>query len=266
MPPAVMLENCKINMAQGLPEVQKCRVHAHELVIAGGGPSVRDSLLKPGGYIGAINGSIKWLLEQGIVPNACAVLDSGEHIADLIEPHPDVTFFVAANASPAVFDRLRDNHVVIWFPTAVPGLESHLQVERPTDWFMIGGGCTMGLRWINLGYVCGFRTFHLHGFDSSFVGDKTHAYPDRADVKEHITVDGYNTRLNFLHQVSDFLVTMETFNKSDMDETEFFLYGDGLLQSTVDRYLRECPELFGPRARIRRMPPSCGQDASEIAA
>lgn len=253
-------------MARDLPEVRKCRAHDHELIIVGGGPSVVETIGEPKGYVAAINGSLRWLLQRGIVPNGCAVLDSGDHIADMIDPHEDVTFFVAANASPRVFDLLKNCHVVIWYPTAVPGLEDHLCKVRPNDWFMIGGGCTMGLRWINLGYVCGFRTFHLHGLDSSFRGDRTHAYPDRADAKEHILVDGYETRINFLHQISDFLVTMETFNRLDMDFTEFNIYGEGLLQHAVDRRMRECGKLQGGRAILRRIPSQTGKSASYEAA
>ena len=261
-----MLENAKINMARGLPEVVRCRAHEHELSIIGGGPSAEDTIADARGYIAAVNGSLGWLLNHGVVPNACAVLDSGDHLADIVEPHQDVTYFVAANASPRVFDRLAGCHVVTWYPTAIPGLEEHLKAVRPRDWFMIGGGCTMGLRWINLGYVCGFRSFHLHGLDSSFKDGRTHAYPDRADGKDTIVVEGYRTRLNFLHQISDFLVTMETFNKPEMDRTEFKLYGNGLLQSTVDRHLRECGELSGPRATLRRMPPRNGPTAPDEAA
>ena len=44
---------------------------------------------------------------------------------------------------------------------------------------MIGGGTSVGLRTIFLGYVLGYRTFHLHGNDASFRGLETHAYWDR---------------------------------------------------------------------------------------
>ncbi|MFM2462009.1 hypothetical protein, partial [Klebsiella pneumoniae] len=69
---------------------------------------------------------------------------------------------------------------------------------------MIGGGTTMGIRWLNLGHYMGFRKFEMHGLDSSYRGAQTHAYADSRDGKAGtIEINGYVTDNNFLTQCID---------------------------------------------------------------
>ncbi len=208
--------------------------------VAAGGPSLEDTYGSLSGYVAAVNGSCRWLLERGIVPNACGVLDPGEHIADIIEADKRVTYFVASICHPSVFDKLKRCHVVLWHPSGSPECEILLESLFPDSWFMIGGGCTMGLRWLNLGFVCGFRSFAFHGLDSSFRGVATHAYPDRADAKEHITVSGRRTRLNFVNQVQDFFASLDTHARISAEQVNVEVYGEGLLQDELKSRLREC--------------------------
>jgi hypothetical protein len=133
-----------------------------------------------------------------------------------------------------VFDKLRGCHVVLWHPLGPPGLEDLLKQLMPHDWFAIGGGTTMGLRWLNLGYVMGFRTFRMHGLDSSFRDDRTHAYPDR-DRGQVVTVNGRRTRLNFLVQIEDFKALLERFGQPDFEPIDLDVLGDGLLQDQWKR-------------------------------
>ena len=220
VPAAQMLANMRSAIARGLPQVTPCKAHGMLLSIAGGGPSLADTYTDLTGFTGAVNGSLKWLLDKGVIPNACAVMDAGAHIADGLVAHPNVRYYVASVCDPAVFDKLADCDVRLWHVTP-SSTADHVAVAELLDeacgsnWNTIGGGCTMGLRWINLGYFLGFRRFHLHGLDSSFRNGSTHAYPDRADSKEHITFDGYETRLNFLAQVYDFAEMLEWMHAFD---------------------------------------------------
>lgn len=230
VPAEQMCRNARSALARGLPEVRRCKPHGHVLHVAGGGPSLADTAHELGGYIAAVNGSLRFLLERGIVPHACGVMDPGEHMADIIEADPRVRYYVASIVHPSVLDKLKDCHVTLWHPSGTPGLDNLLKDARPDTWLLIGGGCTMGVRWLNLGYVLGFRSFVLHGLDSSFRMGATHAYPDRADGKAHMPFMGRMTRPNFMAQVSDFLGVMHNFARSDMEPTQIEIKGDGLLQ------------------------------------
>lgn len=235
-PPGRMLENMRSALSRGLPEVVGCRPHAHVLSVAGGGPSLAETKEQLTGFIAAMNGSLGYLLKHDIVPNVCGILDPGSHMPDVIVADRRVRYYVASICDPAVFDKLKDCEVRLWHPSSVTGGQGLLEL-RGGDWLQIGGGSTMGLRWVNLGYILGFRTFHLHGLDSSF-REETHAYEDmnRNRRSQRMMVAGRWTAANFLEQVSDFFSMLETFRKPDVDPVHFEVFGDGLLQDQWAAY------------------------------
>jgi hypothetical protein len=226
-----MLENVRSALGRGLPVVKPCRAHGRTMSIAAGGPSLEETWQDLSEVIVAVNASLGFLLERDVTPWACGLLDARPHIADLIEPHPEVFFFIASTCHPRVFDKLAGCKIGLWHPSGMPGLE----YELPAGTDMIGGGTTMGLRWLSVGYFMGFRRFEAHGLDSSFRGDKTHAYPDRRDGEDTtLVVDGYPTAINFLAQVKDYLELRDVFAKSD-DPPTINLHGTGLLQHMAER-------------------------------
>lgn len=236
--PEELLENVRSSVARNLPRVIQCHPHDAVLSIAGGGPSLADTYRDMGGYVAAINGSLAFLLDKNVVPNMCGICDPSPHIADLVVADKRVTYFVASCVHPSVFDKLLGAgcNVYLWHASsAPPGIEALLDEIEPNH-MLIGGGSTMGLRWIVLGYTSGFREFHLHGLDSSFRDDpdrgrSSHAYPDHQDKKEWIWFDGYQTRPNFIGQVADFLGWMDRLKASDVEPVIVKVFGEGLLQA-----------------------------------
>jgi len=227
--PEVMLDQVRSSLSRDLPSVKLCKPHGATLCVAGGGPSLSDTYRELSGYIGAVNGSLAFLLDKGVVPDACAVLDPGPQMADIVPAEPRVRYFIASVCHPALFDKLISAGcaVHIWHPSGQPGLREFLD-ETGSEWLMIGGGTTVGVRWLDLGYVCGFRSFDLHGLDSSFRGAATHAYPDAASY-DTMMVDGYRTKPAFLAQVHDFFAVMHRFSCGD-NPINVRMFGDGLLQ------------------------------------
>lgn len=248
-----MLANMRSSLARGLPEATICKPHNLTMSIAGGGPSLSDTYQHLEGFICGINGSLKWLLNHEPVEGAtyaCGIMDAGEHIADMIVAHPDVRYYVASICDPSVFDKLKDCDVRLWHvsPNSMEdaaGAEAILDEHYPYQWLAIGGGCTMGLRWIDLGYFLGFRKFKLHGLDSSF-RESTHAYPDRADAKEWIEYNGRKTRLNFLCQVYDFAELLDRLWTQDSN-IQIEVFGDGLLQDEWKSFREANPDVFSSR-------------------
>lgn len=234
--PSQMLANARVNLKRDLPAVQWCKRHDLTLTIAAGGPSLADTYTQMDGYIAAINGSLKFLCDHGITPNACGVLDPGAHMTEIVQANPDVRYFVASICAPSLFDKLLNAgcSVVIWHPSGDIDVENAVKDNNPDGWMAIGGATTMGLRWLNLGYVLGFRKFVIHGLDSSFRDGATHAYPDRKDAYPPIEINGYQTRLNFLQQVSDFSKLLPRFTSPKegvFEACDIELRGDGLMQS-----------------------------------
>lgn len=246
-----MLENMKSSISRGLPEVKFCLNHNTILSICGGGPSIEDTYQQLEGYVACVNGSLQWLIEKGGAPNAqgyaCGVCDAGDHIADSIAVHDDVRYYVASICHPKVFDKLKDNDVRLFHVTpASTGSEeeiTNLLNMEYDEWIAIGGGCTMGLRWFNLGYYLGFRRFYGHGLDSSFRDNNSHAYPDRADRKNWMKYEGRWTRPNFMAQVHDFAEMLEVFHDINPD-IEIKIFGDGLLQDEWNSFKKANPDAF----------------------
>lgn len=228
-PDETMREHVRSALGRGLPVPKLCRPHGRLLSVAGGGPSLSETYPQLDGVIVTANAGLGFLLSKGITPWACGLLDARPHIADLIEPHPDVFYFVASICHPSVFDKLKGCKVVLWHPSGMPGMRDVLPENTP----LICGGTTMGIRWINLGHYLGFRRFACHGLDSSYRGNQTHAYPDSRDGKAGtIEINGYVTDNNFLTQCVDWFKLSELFQLDD-DKPEVEFFGDGLLQSMV---------------------------------
>lgn len=211
------LENLRANLPSAVSPVQQCRPHSHVLHVAASGPSLADTLGELGGYIGAVNDSYQYLIDQGIIPNALCIVDPRD-LSDKIEPRPDVHYYIASQAHPKVFEKLKGCHVRIFhcLPTC----------EGLVDGLMIGGGTTVGLRWIHLGWILGFREIHLHGMDSSYRDGNE--YFNGSSQKDCITFGGFRTNRQLLRQVDDFFKVKEM-----LPDVKIELHGDGLLQCTV---------------------------------
>lgn len=239
--PEFYLENVRYALSLNLPQAMPCQPHDGILSIAGGGPSLADTYQDLTGYVAAINGSLAYLLSKGVKPHMCGVCDPTEKIADMIEAEEGVTYFIASCAHRKVFDKLLGTgcDVRLFHVREVPGIEPLLAKHYGDQYETIPGGCTMGLRWISLGYYTGFRKFHLHGMDSSFRDKSSHAYPDHQDTKEWLYFDGFPTRVNFIGQVVDFINIMDESRKPGNEPIEVMTFGDGLLQTRYARWLED---------------------------
>jgi hypothetical protein len=258
-----LIENIKSAVGRKIEETAgQFKAHDRTISIASGGPSLEDTWPDLKGDIAAVNGSLRFLLGKGVTPWACGVLDPGKHMKDIVEQHPDVIYFVASVCDPSTFEHLKDCKVVIWHPWGpylLDDLPKNFVGENDIN-LIVSGGSTMGLRWINLAYLMGFRKFHLHGMDSSFRGYQTHAYSDWRDGKISINVGGRPTTMNYLHQVGDFVALVDLFKdagrktkQGHLDDIGLKVHGEGLLQDVwrsmssgkrdVETFLREQGDL-----------------------
>ena len=259
--PEQMVENMRSSLSRGLREIMFCHPHGRRLSIASGGPSLQDTHWQLDGDVAAVNGSLGFLLDNGVVPYFCGVCDASEHMADIVAADPRVRYLIASHVHPSLLDKLLDADCRVWLWHSSPrslgtmDAETLLKAERPSTWLQIFGGCTIGLRMINIGHVLGYRDIALHGMDSSFRGDMSHAYGDRRNGEwasnAGLEINGYRTSLNFLQQVSDFANTLERFSKPDVDPVKFTVYGDGLLQATYAYWLDHAAEM-GPVEAFQR--------------
>lgn len=223
-------ENVRSALSRGLPELRSCSPRPGVFSVVGGGPSLARTYHLLEGRIAAGNGAHNYLIERGVIPYWAAVMDPTDLMVDLIDPHPEVMYFFASCVHPRLFDKFKNHpHVVLWHTSCLAGDElERMLVERGGDWTITGGGSTIGLRLINLGYALGFRDFHLHGMDSSVLPTGSHAYPDSDGYLGAELIRGYLTCPVYASQVREFYRMLEKLKT--LDPTTFKVFGEGLFQ------------------------------------
>ncbi len=160
-------EHIRLALERNLPLHEEARQHDRTAVLVGSGPSVKGQLesireeMRLGHTIIAVKDAHDWLIENGIVPHYAVAVDPQEHRWNCFtKKHESVHYYIASQCHPAMFEHLKDRHVILW----------HLYIKEgqdyPPDSLLVTGGTTTGLRSITLFYSMGFRKFSLYGYDS----------------------------------------------------------------------------------------------------
>lgn len=188
-PQGTINERCLANMREnvtkdvewfaGLPE------HRGKLVIVAGGPSLRNcyraikARQNANEVIVACNGAHRVLRKNGITPDFVACVDPSEAVCGFFDNEADSSIYlISSSCHPSVFDKLSNRTVVMWHgDNGLPEQRTILDKYPNKPSALIGGGSTIALRMLTLGYAMGFRRFHLYGVDSSYAPDGAdHAY------------------------------------------------------------------------------------------
>ena len=198
VPDGNIQENIRYALSKDLKFVWQCREHQKMAVVCSGGPTLDkfyDAIKKDqadGGLVFCVKHSHDKLIERGIVPFGCILLDPRSHVQDFIEnPHPDVRYFTATMCHPSTLDRLIEKKATIWAYNALVGAGED-KILGPLNHMMVPGGSTSATRGLALLRVVGFRRFRLYGYDSNYVDvdvvrKKGAAYwEERADNYEHM--------------------------------------------------------------------------------
>lgn len=151
------------------------------IALIAGGPSLRGQLDRLPKYqvTMACGGIHDYLIENGIIPTFCAVVDPDPLINNymsLANPSHGIHYLVSSQCSPKVFEFLacRGCKISMWHADGA-------DLNRP-DVFgegsaLVGGGCTIGTRAIVMAIGMGFFRQDLYGFDTCLTDDyKHHAY------------------------------------------------------------------------------------------
>lgn len=244
-----VLANLRRNLARGLPFLKPDPTpKGGTLILVAGGPSLADTIedlrelaANPANRIVAANESHDFLIERGIVPWGATYWEVGspKKASFLERPHPGVRYFIASQAHPEAFDKLEGRadvtmwHIYQGYPDKA---DVDLVFEHDPEGFLAGGGCGATLRWVYVGQTLGWRKSALFGMDSSFRGDRTHAYKVRDGVKrdaswrpwDDVWCEGRHFKTNsfLLHQANHFQWQMAKCAEQGLEVT---VYGDGLI-------------------------------------
>jgi hypothetical protein len=177
---AKIVDNIRYSSALGLPAITIQPENDRKVIFCAGGPSIQDSLIQikkeqeEGSLIVAMNGSAKWLRDNGVFPDWWVGIDARAENVRFLEGFPAMEFFLASQCDKALFDALKEQKTTI-FHIDIPDIGEYVFDDgQPIQ--AIGGGSTVGLMALSLAYTQGFRDFHLYGYDSSFREERGHAY------------------------------------------------------------------------------------------
>lgn len=241
----VLLANVRASIRRGHSQVWPVPANYHRVAIVGGGPSLEATLPElralvcAGAKVVALNGAYRWLLERNIVPKAQILLDARASTAGFVgEVVPDCRYYVSSQCAPETWDALGDRDLVgIWHAAGSEAIAAELDAYYLKNWVGIAGGTTVGTRAIGLLRTLGFLRFDLFGFDSCWMGDAHHAYPQAQndqDKRLRLTIqphDGAVPARDFwvapwhVKQLEDLVL----FIRSHGDKFLLNIHGEGLL-------------------------------------
>lgn len=232
--------------------VVECKVHDGLVVFCSGGPSLTDYLPQirakqgAGAKVVCVKHSHDLLIENGIIPWACFLLDPRSHVKEFIEnPHPDVIYFVASMCHPSTIERLNGKGATVYgYHAHVGAGEKELLEEIARGTFLIGGGSTSATRGISVLNVLGFRRYHLYGYDSCYFDREATDEKAKNGLPKWFEVEVGNrkfvTDAELLAQCQDFDKMLEI-GRDVFIELE--VYGNGMIPHIFAMRRRILPEL-----------------------
>lgn len=244
-------EEIQGNIRENVPKisdwVRQCRMHSEVGVICSGGPSFKDNFLdvrewiQEGAYVFCVKTSHDKLIEEGIIPYGCFLLDPRGHVSEFIKkPHPEVKYFVASMVAPEVVDHLKQSGAqVIGYNALVGAGEQTVLKEFDKSHIMIGGGSTSAVRGISLLHAMGFRYLELYGFESSYQEkpEQTHGVKKKDPVQVSVAGRKFWTDNELIAQSQDFEKLAEMQHELIMN-----VHGDGLIPWVWEQMKQNMPE------------------------
>lgn len=250
--------NENLDLIKNWELIKNCKVNDEHAIIVSAGPSLdyaklRYVIKKTKGKVIAVKHSYPKLLENGIQPWACVVLDprpiTGVSTHGIVRSQlfknidKETKFLVASMTDPSVTKYIskRTNNVHGWHAYSEAIKQSaegnfELSVKAnipPTATFVTGGTCA-ALRAIGMHHILGFRQFHLFGFDCSLPSLSEKQKKEKLDDKPkylRVETDGdeFWTTGELLAMAQD---CEKLFNSKDVDMNIHF-YGKDTLAAKL---------------------------------
>lgn len=237
---AVIQANIQGNVGRITKWVDLCRPHDERAIFVSAGPSLQTQIdeirevASRGGRVVCVKHAHDTLIQNGIVPWACVLLDPRDHVSQFIQnPHPDCTYLVASMVSTTTLDLLLEKNARVVGYHALVGAGEQEILPKGTRFLV--GGTSAATRGIPVLLCLGFRRFTLFAYDSCLT-----ERPEDVDEKTKL---GYNrfmkvelggrkfwTELELIAQAQDFRAFLEDLSKNELvSAVELDVRGDGLI-------------------------------------
>lgn len=169
----------KLPKLEDLPEYRKIKGHNTPIALVGGGPSLKNRLeeLRKFKTIIVCGSPHDYLLSNNIIPTYAAICDPDSLSINYYKnPHTEVKYLLSTGVDESIINHLKDYQVVLWHCHSNDYDRVEIEKLEGRIYHGISGGCTVGLRSINLSLMLGYTNLHMFGFDSCMSDEECHAY------------------------------------------------------------------------------------------
>ncbi len=255
----VIIANIQANAPRIRRWIEMCRPHDGKILFVSAGPSLKELLPEINeraekAKVVCVKHAHDKLIEAGIVPWGCILLDPRDHVQQFVQnPHPKTIYFTASMVSATTLDILlaKRAHVVGYHALVGAGEDKIL----PKGTMFMVGGTSAAVRGLPLLLTLGFRDFTLYAYDSCFderpgnLGEKTKLGYDRY-VKVEIGGKKFWTELELVAQAQDFKEFLTILNQTEMTSAiKLDVRGRGICKHLHD-LMRPIRPAFEDLARI----------------
>lgn len=195
VPDEQIMDQVKHTQSLGLNWVQECQPHENKAVFVSAGPSWKDHIPEirerydAGDHIYCVKHSHDGLLDAGVVPYGCFLLDPRDHVKDFVEnPHPEVRYIAASMCHPTTIRQLMDHDAKIWLYHALVGAGEDKVANKG---LMVPGGSCSATRGLVVLRLMGYRNMDLYGYDSCFYDVDIDQKADEATKIAGMTVKAF---------------------------------------------------------------------------
>jgi hypothetical protein len=233
-------ENCRRVSARLLPHGVH-PVHGRKAQVLCYGPSLVDTIVdaittseEPGVDTFTVSAAHGFAIDRGIIPYAHMDCDPRRHkVTQMGQAHPRVRYWLASCVHPSYLDHVDiGREVSLWHAYNGEDSAQHIARFEPGSFMVVGGG-SVGLRSLSLLYAMGYRSFQIHGMDSSFRGEAQWAGEHHGKRKPEVQVTMPDGR-KFLTSPALILYYRYFFKQLYwMPDATVELHGDGMLQHAM---------------------------------
>ncbi len=224
-----------------------CSLHQNVAVMISAGPSyldhldeIRELAAKPGHYLFCVKTNHAPLINLGIIPFGCILLDPRPKVRRFVTPHPAVKYFISSVSHPSVVDMLHEFDTYLYNAVVGAGEVELIKTcsPDPRSKRMIANGSTAAGRAIALLRVLGFYKMKLYGYDSCYREPQDQDATTKDGTKKFWEISRFGKKfwssLEMVAQVQDFEQMFQHTCGDPSFEMEFI--GDGIIPHVYKNY------------------------------
>lgn len=240
VPDEEALENIRQSVNYEFPIIGPQPTRPGSCIFIAGGPTVREFLpeikrrKEAGEYILTSNNTHDWLVDNGVAPNACLLLDPKERVKDyVLKVQPDTAYIISTCANPKVWESMKDRDAKIMKVIVAYGMpgeqDQHLMNELYPGIgakYYLPGGTMTALRAMPFAAMMGFKKIELYGFDSCYAVEPKKLYEGTEDFRSketsHYVYEDVNGRFVYDEpSTGGFYYAYKKPRKESVQEVEF---------------------------------------------